>query len=135
MAAWGTKTFEEDTANDWIQELIDSEDAREFLSESLSIDPGYIEADQAAIVLAASETLIALLDEPRIGVPGALVDWVGDNECDDVSDLPEVALPALAKVLGKESELREIWSDSEDFDGWLENIESMREVITQMAQL
>ncbi|PQJ28392.1 DUF4259 domain-containing protein [Rubritalea profundi] len=135
MAAWGTKTFEEDTANDWIQELIDSEDAREFLSESLSIDPGYIEADQAAIVLAASETLIALLDEPRIGVPGELVDWVGDNECDDVSDLPEVALPALAKVLGKESELREIWSDSEDFDGWLENIESMREVITQMAQL
>jgi len=135
MAAWGTKTFEEDTANDWIQELIDSEDAREFLSDSLSIDPGYIEADQAAIVLAASETLIALLDEPRAGVPGELVDWVGDNECDDVSDLPEVALPALAKVLGKESELRDIWSDSEDFDGWLENVESMREVITQMAQL
>ena len=135
MAAWGTKTFEEDTANDWIQELIDSEDAREFLSESLSIDPGYIEADQAAIVLAASETLIALLDEPRAAVPGELVDWVGDNECDDVSDLPEVALPALAKVLGKESELREIWSDSEDFDEWLENVESMREVITQLAQL
>ena len=135
MAAWGTKTFEEDTANDWIQELIDSEDAREFLSESLSIDPGYIEADQASIVLAASETLIALLDEPRSAVPGELVDWVGDNECDDVSDLPEVALPALAKVLGKESELREIWSDSEDFDEWLENVESMREVISQMAQL
>ncbi|MFT5881686.1 MAG: hypothetical protein ACI9FG_000172 [Crocinitomicaceae bacterium] len=135
MAAWGTKTFEEDTANDWIQELIDSEDAREFLSESLSIDPGYIEADQAAIVLAASETLIALLDEPRAGIPGELVDWVGDNECDDVSDLPEVALLALAKVLGKESELRDIWSDAEDFDEWLENVESMREIISQMAQL
>jgi hypothetical protein len=135
MAAWGTKTFEEDTANDWIQELIDSEDAREFLSESLSIDPGYIEADQAAIVLAASETLIALLDEPRIGVPGELVDWVGDNECDDVSELPEIALPALAKVLGKESELRDIWSDSEDFDEWLENVESIREIIMQLAQL
>lgn len=135
MAAWGTKTFEEDTANDWIQELIDSEDARELLSESLSVDPGYIEADQAAIVLAASETLIALLDEPRIGVPGELVDWVGDNECDDVSELPEEALPALDKVLGKESELRDIWADSEDFDEWLENVESMREAISQMAQL
>ena len=135
MAAWGTKTFEEDTANDWIQELIDSEDAREFLTESLSVDPGYIEADQAALVLSASETLIALLDEPRIGVPGELVDWVGDNECDDVSDLPEVALPALAQVLSNESELRDIWSDSEDFDEWLENVESMREIITQLAQL
>ncbi|MEO1858062.1 MAG: DUF4259 domain-containing protein [Rubritalea sp.] len=135
MAAWGTKTFEEDTANDWIQELIDSEDAREFLIESLTTDPGYIEVDQAALVLAASETLIALLDEPRAGVPGELVDWVGDNECDDVSDLPEVALPALARVLGDESELREIWSDSEDFDEWLENVEAIREVIAQMAQL
>lgn len=135
MAAWGTKTFEEDTANDWIKELIDSEDAREFLFESLSIDPGYIEADQAALVLAASETLIALLDEPRAGVPGELVDWLGDNECDDVSDLPLIAIPALAKVIGDESELRDIWSDSEDFEEWLENVESIREVIAQMAQL
>ena len=135
MAAWGTKTFEEDTANNWIQELIDSDDEREFLIESLSVDPGYIEADQAAVVLAASETLIALLDEPRDSVPGELVDWVGDNECADVSDLPEVALPALDKVLGEESELREIWADSGDFDEWLENVESMREIIMQLSQL
>lgn len=135
MAAWGTKTFEEDTANDWIQELIDSEDPREFLVESLSIDPGFIEADQAAAILAAGETLIALLDEPRVGVPGELVDWVGDNECEDVSDLPETAVASIVKVLGNESELRDIWNESEEFEEWQENVDQMREVLASLSTM
>ncbi|MFC5050810.1 DUF4259 domain-containing protein [Rubritalea spongiae] len=135
MAAWGTKTFEEDTANDWIQELIDADDAREFLIDSLSTEPGFIEADQGSIVLAASETLIALLDEPRVGVPGELVDWVGDNECDDVSDLPETAVESIDRVLGEESEIRQIWSEAEDFDEWLENVEQMREVLSSLSTM
>ncbi|MGJ8672827.1 DUF4259 domain-containing protein [Rubritalea sp.] len=135
MAAWGTKTFEEDTANDWIQELIDADDAREFINESLSTEPGFIEADQGSIVLAASETLIALLDEPRIGIPGELVDWVGDNECDDVSDLPVSALESIDRVLGEESEIRQIWSEAEDFDEWLENVEQMREVLVSLSTM
>jgi hypothetical protein len=135
MAAWGTKTFEEDTANDWIQELIDSEDPREFLVESLSIDPGFIEADQAAAILAAGETLIALLDEPRVGVPGELVDWVGDNECEDVSDLPETAVASIVKVLGDESELRDIWNESEEFEEWQENVDQMREVLASLSTM
>ena len=135
MAAWGTKTFEEDTANDWILELTSSEEPRDFLIDSLSTDPGYIEADQGSCILAASETLIALLDEPRTGIPGELVDWVGDNECEDVSDLPEVALAAINKVIGDESELFEIWSESEDFDEWQENVEQMREVLQSLSTL
>ncbi|GAA3354523.1 hypothetical protein GCM10020366_11480 [Saccharopolyspora gregorii] len=73
MAAWGTKTFEEDTANDWIQELIDSDEPREFLVDSLSTDSGYVEADQGSTILAAGETLIALLDEHALVF---LVSWL-----------------------------------------------------------
>ena len=135
MAAWGTKTFEEDTANDWVQELLDSDDPREFLIDSISIDSGFLEADQASTILAAGETLIALLDEPRAGVPSELVDWAGDNECDDVSDLPEMALPALDKILSEDCELNNIWSESEDYDEWVENVESMREILAQLSQL
>ncbi|WP_018970198.1 DUF4259 domain-containing protein [Rubritalea marina] len=135
MAAWGTKTFEEDTANDWIQELIDSEDAREFLIDSISIDSGFLEAEQASVILAAGETLIALLDEPRVGVPNELVDWCGDNECDDVSDLPETVLSSIDKVLSEDCELNNIWAESEDYAEWQENVESMREILVQLSQL
>lgn len=135
MAAWGTRTFEEDTALAWISELTDSEDPREFLVESLSLDSGAIDADQGATVLAASETLVAMLDEPRAGVPEELVDWVGDNDCDDVSDLTEMALAALKKVLSKKSELFEIWSESEEFDEWLENVDQLREILSGLSQL
>lgn len=135
MAAWGTKTFEEDTANDWIQELIDADDAREFLIDSLSIESGFLEAEQGSTALAAGETLIALLDEPRQGVPSELVDWAGDNECDDVSDLPEIAVESIDRVLGEESEIREIWSESEDYDEWVENVEQMREVLASLSTM
>ena len=135
MAAWGTKTFEEDTANDWIQELIDSDDPREFLIESVSTEAGFIEADQGSAVLAAGETLIALLDEPRDGVPGELVDWVGVNECDDVSDLPELAVESIDRVLGNQSELRDVWSEAEDFEEWLENIQQMRELLASLSTM
>lgn len=135
MAAWGTKTFEEDTANDWIQELIDSEEPREFLIDSLSTDPGYIEADLGSAILAAGETLIAMLEEPRDGVPNELVDWCGDNECEDVTDLPAVAVTAVKKVIGEESELNEIWSESEEFDEWLDNVEQMVESLQTLSAL
>jgi hypothetical protein len=135
MAAWGTKTFEEDTANDWIQELIDADDAREFLIDSLSTESGFIEAGQGSTVLAAGETLIALLDEPRTGVPSELVDWAGDNECDDVSDLPEVAVESIERVLSEESEIREIWSEADDYDEWLENVEQMRDVLASLSTM
>lgn len=133
MAAWGTKTFEEDIANDWLQELIDTSDPHEFILDSLVVDVEYLEAEQASAVLAASETLIALLDEPRVGIPSELVDWVGNNECEDVSDLLEMAIGAVDKVLSDGSELKEIWSDSDAFDEWQHNVESMKEVLVSLS--
>jgi len=45
MATWGTKTFEDDTATDWLLELIDAEESRDFLLENITISedqaPGY----------------------------------------------------------------------------------------------
>lgn len=135
MASWGTKTFEDDTATDWLAELIEAEETREFLLANISIkdgaEPGY---DTGVICVAACEIIVALIDEPRRGLPEELKDWLGENECDDITDLPEKAQESLNIVLRDNSELMEIWKDQEDYDEWREGVDELAEIMEQLVQ-
>lgn len=133
MATWGTKTFEDDAATDWLAELIDAVESREFLLANITLaddEPGY---DTGVICLAACEVIIALLDEPRKGLPEELRDWLADNECDDITDLPEKALDALNIVLSDGSELLEAWKDQDDYADWRESVDELAEIMEQLV--
>ncbi len=135
MATWGTKTFEDDTATDWLLELIDAEEAREFLLANITLseegEPGY---DTGVICLAACEVIIALIDEPRKGLPEELKDWLAENECDDITDLPEKAHESLGAVLKDSSELMESWKEQEDYEEWREGVDELAEIMEQLVQ-
>ena len=135
MATWGTKTFEDDTATDWLLELIDAEESRDFLLENITLSedkaPGY---DTGVICLAACEVIIALLDEPRRGLPEELKDWLADNECDDITDLPEKAQEAMKAVLADDSELIQAWKDQDDYDEWREGVDELSEIMEQLVE-
>jgi len=135
MATWGTKTFEDDTANDWLLELIDAEESRDFLLENITLsedkEPGY---DTGVICLAACEIIVALIDEPRRGLPEELKDWLADNECDDITDLPEKAMGALKLVLNDDSELIQTWKDQDDYEEWREGVDELAEIMEQLVQ-
>lgn len=135
MATWGPKTFEDDTATDWLLELTDAEETREFLLANIAFpesgEPGY---DTGVIVLAACEVIIALIDEPRKGLPEELNDWLADNECDDITDLPEKAMESLNIVLADSSELMETWKEQEDYDDWREGVDELAEIMEQLVQ-
>ncbi|MFT5633205.1 MAG: hypothetical protein ACI9SQ_000918 [Rubritalea sp.] len=135
MATWGTKIFEDDTATDWLAELIDAEDVSEFLLANITLtlgdEPGY---DTGVICLAACEVIIALIDEPRKGLPEELKDWLAENECDDITDLPEKAQESLNIVLAENSELMETWREQEDYDDWREGVDELAEIMGQLVQ-
>jgi hypothetical protein len=135
MATWGTKIFEDDTATDWLAELIDAEDVSEFLLANITLtlgdEPGY---DTGVICLAACEVIIALIDEPRKGLPEELKDWLAENECDDITDLPEKAQESLNIVLADSSELMETWKEQEDYDEWREGVDELAEIMEQLVQ-
>jgi len=134
MATWGPKTFEDDSATDWLAELIDAEEAREFLLANITLgddEPGY---DTGVICLAACEVIIALIDEPRRGLPEDLKDWLADNECDDITDLPEKAHESLGVVLKDSSELMEAWKEQEDYEEWREGVDELAEIMEQLVQ-
>jgi len=135
MGAWGPKTFEEDIAVDWIAELVDTDDERSFLLDSVTVDSDELDSEQCSVILAASEAIIAVLDEPRSGMPDELVDWLGDNDCDDISDLPAVAVHSVEKVLSEGSEMRVSWEEGVGYEEWRAEVEQLREILEQLAQI
>jgi len=136
MATWGTKTFEDDTAVDWISELVEADETREFLLAAITLpeDDAEVDYDTAVIVVASCEVIVALLDEPRKGLPEELKDWLSDNECDDITDLPEFASIALNQVLADDSELVTTWQEAEDYDEWKEGVDELQEIIEQLVE-
>lgn len=136
MATWGTKTFEDDTAVDWISELEEAEETREFLLAAITLpeDHGDVDYDTAVIVVACCEVIVALLDEPRKGLPEQLTDWFSDNVCDDITDLPEIANIALNQVLTDDSELISTWKEAEDYSEWREGVNELQEIIQQLVE-
>ncbi len=135
MAAWGTKTFEDDTAVDWLAELADAEETREFLLGAITLTKeDELDYDTGAIAVAAAEVIVAFLDEPRKGLPEELKDWLSDNECDDITDLPEPALNALKLVLNEGSELQDTWTEAEDYSDWKEGVDELTEIMEQLVE-
>ncbi|GAA5496459.1 protein of unknown function [Rubritalea squalenifaciens DSM 18772] len=135
MASWGPKTFEDDTALDWISELVDSDDPRNFLIDSITTSGGDLDMEECAAVLAAAETIVAVLDEPRAGLPDELLDWVDENDCDDISDLPAMTLKSVKRVMGKDSELCQSWEEGEGYEDWKAEVEALYEILDSLSQV
>ncbi len=135
MATWGTKVFEEDSAFDWISELVDAEDTRHFLVVTLESGESEeeLDGDMGSCILAASEVILSILDEPRKGVPTELTDWLDTCDCDDLSDLAETSLEHIDRVLADGSAYHEQWKEAEDYADWLSNVEELRDSLEQVA--
>ena len=138
MGAWGLKSFENDDAMDWLSEF--EEQGPELVRETL--DAALQDADEDGDGLEASACCEAL----------AAAELVAACRTDDTSRLPEAASAALAKFAGAKgeiadgenvvlandaleriktnSELRELWAETEDFDNWVADVEALQQALS-----
>jgi len=118
MGAWGAGSFENDVASDWAADLADGGDlamVRDTLTTAAKC-PGdeYLEADEGAEALAAAEVVAAAAGRPLRAVamgssgPHALA-WAAAHPGAGRPELVELALAAVERVDGAESELCELW--------------------------
>jgi hypothetical protein len=134
MGTWATGPYGNDFAQDWAQDLHESNDLY-FIADTLDnvLSPehaAYLEAPFGAEGLAAVETLLRL--ESRGGA--ADDDSAGIDEWVDIvrpkyksrTDLLDKAGRVLDLVLGERSELRELWQDSEHYDAWRATVDDQR---------
>lgn len=127
MGAWGVGTFENDEASDWVYRLEESGDL-ELVRETLAAaaDPsGYLEATSCAEALAAAEVVAALVGRPGPDLPEEVRGWVADHRLRVAPELRSLGVRAVDQVAG-ESELKELWADSDDGDAWRDRIEELR---------
>ena len=125
MGAWSHGSFDNDDALDWVGELQDA-DGIEPISdafEAVLSAEDYLEAPEASMGLAAAEVVAALLGKPAAQLPDEVVAWVAGKKPPKPTLVKKAH--AVVKRILKDSELKELWAESEDSDKWQQEGESL----------
>jgi hypothetical protein len=131
MGAWGHLPFDNDTTNDWAYGLDDVDDlslAESAFDEIEAVGADFLDQDIACNALGACEVLARLLGRP--GYTNAYTEkvdqWVAAHKLKPPPALLKRASAAIDRILGANSELRELWEEGEEAGAWREAIEDLR---------
>ncbi|MBT9394159.1 DUF4259 domain-containing protein [Hymenobacter sp. NST-14] len=119
MGAWGYYNFDNDLAADFAEDF-KAEPSAELLAQALAaVTAGeYLDGDLGSEALAAAEIVAAILGKPARNFPNDLLGIIPRLTLAHVEPLRRPAQQAVLGVLGEESELRELWEESDEFENW-----------------
>lgn len=134
MGTWSHESFGNDTANDWAYEL---EDATDFsvieAALQVALDEGdeYLDADLAMEAIAAVEVIAKRLGK---GTQSDVYTEKVDQWLETISEQPRDDLLSLAKrvlerIVADDSELKELWLESDEYELWLGNIQQLKDAL------
>ena len=131
MGAWGTGTFENDTACDWAGDLEAAADLSpvvETLTRAIEVGDEYLDADVGSEALAACEVVARLKGNwgARDAYTETLDAWVREHATPPSKELISQALAAIDRVLKAPSELLELWDESDEKAGWRGAVADLR---------
>ncbi len=128
MGAWGIGHFDNDEAGDWAWELEEAKSPAPVIMAFDEIDAcsDYLDAGAGCIGLAAAEAVAASIGKPAADLP--------DDVARSVSAWPAPADPGLVararsvvdKILAADSELRQLWEETNEFDAWQSKVADLR---------
>jgi hypothetical protein len=133
MGAWSHEPFGNDDANDWAYGLEDVTDLSlidETLDRVLEAEE-YLEAPEASEAVAAVEVLAKLLGKgTQTDTYTEKVDeWVKSLSVQPNAAILTKANNALERILGENSELRELWEEG-DAQEWQSSIATLQRAIS-----
>ncbi|GAA2386762.1 DUF4259 domain-containing protein [Nonomuraea africana] len=117
MGTWDIGPFDNDSAADWCGGLDDAPAERraELIRQALATAAGaadYLDGDDAGAAIAAAAIVASQRGGPAITTPYAPDFLVRGGAVELPSDLAELALRALDRVVGDESEWRDLWAEA-----------------------
>jgi hypothetical protein len=125
MGAWGFQAFENDDALDWLEEL--EAGGAEAVRQSLNaVADGYIEVPDGTVAVAAAEITAAAQGSPHGDLPEDVVTWVAAHGAELTAGDAQLALEAVERVAGEESELAELWDEADELE-WKESLDNLSE--------
>jgi hypothetical protein len=125
MGAWGSGSFENDDAADWLTELGTTtlDDMTQIFVQAAD-NPTYLEAHASRVVVAAAEVIAALNGSPAQEVPSEIVKWTTNRQA-STQELKALALRALERVR-KNSELKDLWLEADGLNDWIAAIQELQ---------
>jgi Domain of unknown function (DUF4259) len=139
VGAWGSGVFENDTACDFASTVAEGGGMPTFteaLDRILSSESEYLEAPDAEEGLAAAEIVARLLGHPgkETAYTASIDAWVKSAQITASDELIEKAKLSIVRILSEPSELLELWTDSDDFDGWKRSVEDLLARLQQPSE-
>ncbi len=134
MGAWGVGNFENDTACDWGCQLEKSDDLsfiENTIVQVLETDEEGLDSDLACEGLAAIETIARLMgrEGEHSAYSEAVDNWIKAHPLPVPDGLKANALKAVERILARESELAELWEESDDYQEWLAEVMQLKDRI------
>lgn len=126
MGAWGTGSFENDDAADWVGELgtLTPEGLTKILMQAAD-DPAYLEAPAASAAVVAGEVVAALNGAAAEGAPAAISDWAKKHPQALTPELKALAIRTLERVR-RNSELKDLWMEADGLNDWIAAIRDLQ---------
>lgn len=129
MGAWGVGSFENDDAGDFLGDVTESGDlslVREALDNVLT-STEYVEAPDACQAIVAAEVIAAALGRATLAAQReeGLVGWLRSVRPKVDAELVARARDALGKISSENSELRELWEETDDFSEWQASVDEL----------
>jgi len=134
VGTWSHEPFGNDSANDWAYDL-DGQTDFSLVAQAVQavLDNGndYLDADVAVEAVAAAEVLAKALGRgTQADAYTEKVDaWLESIAVKPSPDLLSKAQAALTRIVGPDSELRELWEDSDDFESWQSSVRALRSAV------
>jgi hypothetical protein len=126
MGAWSQGSFDNDDARDWVWGELEGAEGAEPIAEAfvavLQADD-HLGAPEASIGLAAAAVVAALLGKPAAKLPDEVASWVAGQKPPEPV-LVEEAQRVVKRIL-KDSELKDLWAESEDSAKWQQEVEGL----------
>jgi hypothetical protein len=135
MGAWSHEPFDNDTASDWADVLMDATDLSHVeatLDVVLDASGSYLEAPEGEEAIAAVAVLAQLLGRspPISNAPEGLQAWITGVGVRPSAALLEKARRVIDRVVAEDSELAELWDDSESAADWRASLAALRQAVT-----
>lgn len=134
MGTWAVDAFGNDTACDWVYGLDEAEDlapVEAALEAIIANGNEYLDASLAEEALVAIEVIARLQGNwgERSAYSEGVDDWVEKVKLVPSDELAQKALQVLDRIVAEDSEMKELWEDSDEYDAWVAAIEELRERI------
>jgi hypothetical protein len=133
MGAWGTGIFESDSALDFVGMVIQTDDLAAIesaLNEVLAEDD-YLDAYVSETALVSGEVIAALRGHPG-ELPNDLREWISKVGSASV-EMANLAQQAIHRIMTDNSELRELWEESDKFSVWQDGVDDLLQRLANSA--